>query len=139
LFAVATSVLILSCRSASNVPQLIESAGARLSALSRAHALTDGIWLAVQFVAETGNFAGVKRRVGAAAWGGTAKGLGDEVSKLGSQPISELAIDVRGPDLHQHVRASDRPAHLLALGHALADNRIYGGPNAGSSIGACCI
>ena len=48
------------------------------------------------------------------------------LSKLGSQPISELAIDVGGPDLHQHVRASDRPAHLLALGHALADNRIYG-------------
>jgi PAS domain S-box-containing protein len=40
LFAVATSVLSLSGRSASTVPQLIESAGARLSALARAHALT---------------------------------------------------------------------------------------------------
>ena len=27
---------------------------------------------------ETGNFAGVKRRVGAAAWGGTPKGRGDQ-------------------------------------------------------------
>jgi hypothetical protein len=27
---------------------------------------------------ETGNFAGVKRRVGAAAWGGTQKGRGDQ-------------------------------------------------------------
>jgi PAS domain S-box-containing protein len=40
LFAVATSVLSLSGRSANSVPQLIESAGARLSALARAHALT---------------------------------------------------------------------------------------------------
>jgi PAS domain S-box-containing protein len=40
LFALAISVLRLSGRSASTVPQLIESAGARLSALARAHALT---------------------------------------------------------------------------------------------------
>ena len=76
-------------------------------------------------VGETGNFAGVKRRAGA-AWGGTPKERGDQAFELRAHPISELAIDVRGPDLHQHVRALDRPAHLLAFGHALADNRIHG-------------
>ena len=40
LFALSISVLRLSGRSASTVPQLVESAGARLSALARAHALT---------------------------------------------------------------------------------------------------
>jgi two-component sensor histidine kinase len=40
LFALASSVLSLSGRYATTVPQLIESAGARLSALARAHALT---------------------------------------------------------------------------------------------------
>lgn len=40
LFALSISVLSLSGRSASSVPQLVESAGARLSALARAHALT---------------------------------------------------------------------------------------------------
>jgi hypothetical protein len=40
LFALAISVLSLSGRSATSVPQLIASAGARLTALARAHALT---------------------------------------------------------------------------------------------------
>jgi PAS domain S-box-containing protein len=40
LFALSISVLSLSGRSANSVPQLVESAGARLSALARAHALT---------------------------------------------------------------------------------------------------
>ena len=40
LFALAISVLRLSGRSASSVPELIGSAGDRLSALARAHALT---------------------------------------------------------------------------------------------------
>jgi PAS domain S-box-containing protein len=40
LFSLAISVLSLSGRSATSVPQLIESAGARLTALARAHALT---------------------------------------------------------------------------------------------------
>jgi two-component sensor histidine kinase len=40
LFALAISVLSLRGRSATSVPQLIESAGARLTALARAHALT---------------------------------------------------------------------------------------------------
>jgi PAS domain S-box-containing protein len=40
LFALSVSVLRLSGRSASTVPQLVESAGARLSALARAHSLT---------------------------------------------------------------------------------------------------
>ncbi len=40
LFALANSVLSLSARSASSVPELIKSAGARLSALARAHSLT---------------------------------------------------------------------------------------------------
>jgi PAS domain S-box-containing protein len=40
LFAVATSVLSVSARSATSVSQLVESAGGRLSALARAHALT---------------------------------------------------------------------------------------------------
>ena len=40
LFALSISVLNLSGRSANSVPQLVESAGARLSALARAHALT---------------------------------------------------------------------------------------------------
>src|ERR1700722_4433151 len=40
LFALSISVLNLSGRSANSVPQLVESASARLSALARAHALT---------------------------------------------------------------------------------------------------
>jgi two-component sensor histidine kinase len=40
LFAVATSVLSVSARSTTSVSQLVESAGGRLSALARAHALT---------------------------------------------------------------------------------------------------
>ena len=55
--------------------------------------------------------------------GGTPKGWRDQASKLRAQSISELTIDVRGADLHQRVRASERPAHLLAFGHALADDR----------------
>ena len=75
---------------------------------------------------ESGNFSGVKRRAGAAVWGGKSKGRGEQAFETRSQSIPQLAVDVRGPDLHQHVRASDRPAHLLALGQALADNRIHG-------------
>ena len=41
------------------------------------------------------------------------------LSKLCAHAIAELAVDIRGPNMHQHVRASERPAHLLALGHAL--------------------
>jgi two-component sensor histidine kinase len=40
LFALSISVLSLSGRSATSVPQLVESAGARLAALARAHDLT---------------------------------------------------------------------------------------------------
>jgi hypothetical protein len=47
--------------------------------------------------------------------------LGVGLPKVGPQPIAKLAVDVRGSDLHQHVRASDRPAHLLAFSHSLAD------------------
>ena len=37
-----------------------------------------------------------------------AEGQGDRgigLSKVGPQPIAKLSIDVRGSDLHQHVRA----------------------------------
>jgi len=59
--------------------------------------------------------------------------------KVGPQPIAKLTIDVRGPDLHQHMRASDRPAHLLAFGHALADDRIHGALREGRSDAKPCF
>ena len=71
--------------------------------------------------------------------GRNAKETGEiGLSKVGPQPIAKLSIDVRGSDLHQHVRASDRPAHLLAFGHALAHDRIHGALREGRSDAKPC-
>ena len=71
LFALAISVLTLSGRSAASVPEVIRSAGDRLSALARAHALTLS-----QVVPPTGNngFGDLLVRT-------TIAGLGGEISR----------------------------------------------------------
>jgi len=37
------------------------------------------------------------------------------------QPIAKLAVQFSRPNLHEHVRAVNRPAHLLLLDHSLAN------------------
>lgn len=69
----------------------------------------------------TGNLPGVRRRAEGTGLGLNREGTFDSSCRNGVRNLAKFAVQICRPDLHEHMRVVERPAHLLLLNYAVAD------------------